>query len=177
MNTNTIPVPGRKSAIARLITVAALLLLGVIIAFASAFTGEGFLKGIENFAAVIISFLIITPFIWGFIKWGCFMFPKSLRVANAFGGGWIALNLFTLYIKVSLYLIMALAPVMMYGLLLSPVFMLIFALSSLGSSFLSVLLLIVVSTAALAFMVLLDVCKLKNLCWKTVLKNLLAKRR
>jgi len=168
-------VPGNKAAMVRLGLVALTLIVGTLLTICALphVTG-GFGQILISLLTGIVSSITVAAFIWGFAKWAVFIFPKSLALANRFWNSLYALGIFALAIKAMTWIWLLLMPVTLFGLITSPLMLLVSALSMIRPEFLGVLILTILVVATLFFVVLLDVCKLQNLCWKQTLKDIFA---
>lgn len=165
-------VPGNKGPIVRLCLVAATLIFGLVLTFLALSYTTG---GLGDFLIAILTGVLTTimaaALIWGFAKWAAFIFPKSLALANRFWNSLYALGIFALAIKAMTWIYLLLMPVTLYGLILSPLYLLVSGLSLMGSEVLAVAIFALLCIGALAFMILLDVCHLMCLPWKQVLHS------
>ena len=163
-------VPGNKGPIVRLCLVAATLIIGLVLTILALPNVTG---GFGEILVAILTGVLVTimmaALLWGFAKWVTFFFPKSLALAKGFWNSLISLGLIGLAIKVMIWLGLLFLPVPLYGLILTPLYLLVMGLSLLPE-FLSVLILSLLLVGSLAFMVLLDVCHLTGQSWKEVLR-------
>ena len=163
--------PDNKPAIVRLCLVALTLVVGLILTIMATPYAKGGLGGcITAFFTGVIITIMAAALVWGFAKWAVFIFPKTKALANGFWNSLTALGLIGLAIKVMVWLWLYFLPIPLYGLVLTPLYLIVGALSMIGSEVLSVLLLTLLVVGTLAFMVLLDVCYLMELSWKEVLR-------
>ena len=163
--------PDNKPAIVRLCLVALTLVVGLILTIMATPYAKGGLGGyITAFFTGVIITIMAAALVWGFAKWAVFIFPKTKALANGFWNSLTALGLIGLAIKVMVWLWLYFLPIPLYGLVLTPLCLIVGALSMIGSEVLSVLLLTLLVVVTLAFMVLLDVCYLMELSWKEVLR-------
>lgn len=167
---NLIKIPGNKAPIVRLCLVAATFVLGLALTVLALPTVSG---GLGDYLIAILTGVIITimasALIWGFAKWAIFIFPKTKALAKRFWNSLIALGIIGLVIKVMVWLWLCLLPIPLFGLILTPLYLVIGALSMMQSEILSVMILTLLTVGTLAFMILLDVCHLMNLNWKQIL--------
>jgi len=166
-------VPGNKAAMIRLGIVAASI-LGVLAM--TVCTLPPVTDGLGSFLTAILSGIVcsimVAAILWGLAKWTAFIFPKAYGVACRCWDNLYAWNLIGLAIKAMLWIYLVMMPVTLYGIILSPLFLLVSALSMIESQLVSRLILILLCVGTLGFMVLLDVCRLKDLCWKQTLRAL-----
>lgn len=170
--------PGNKAPFVRLCLVALTLIVGLVLTIMALPTVTGSIG--EYFIAFltgVIVTLIAAALIWGFAKWAVFIFPKTKALANRFWNSLTALGLIGLAIKAMVWLWLYFLPIPLYGLILSPLTLLVTGLSMMGSEILAVTILVLLVVATLAFMVLLDVCHLLSLSWKLVLRNVFGRIR
>lgn len=171
-------IPGNKAPFVRLCLVAATLILGLVLTALAIPTVSG---GIGDYCIALLTGVIVTlmaaALIWGFAKWAVFIFPKTKALANRFWHSLTALGLIGLAIKVMVWLWLYFLPIPLYGLILTPLTLLVSALSMMGSEILAVAILVLLTVATLAFMILLDVCHLIGQSWKQVLRNLFGRLR
>ena len=165
-----IQIPGNKAPIVRLCLVAATLVLGLALTILVLPTVSG---GLGAYLIAILTGVIITimaaALIWGFAKWAVFIFPKTTVLAKGFWNRLIALGIIGLAIKVMVWLWLYFLPIPLYGLILTHLYLAIGVLSMMQSEILAVVILTLLAIGTLAFMILLDVCRLMNLRWKEVL--------
>lgn len=164
--TTTCSPSDKKKIIIRLTVVGLIGLLGLILSIGMLFT-DSFNSAYAAFGTT----LCVAPIFWGFVKWWGFMWPRSKRIATKFWNLTIPLTLIALAVKVMVWIWMALTPVTLYFVILTPVIWLLTALSSLPCQWLMEILFMLVCAAVMAFMLLLDICKLRSLCWKDVLRT------
>ena len=170
--------PGNKAPFVRLCLVALTLIVGLVLTIMALPTVTG---GIGEYFIAFLTGVIVTliaaALIWGFAKWAVFIFPKTKALANRFWNSLTALGLIGLAIKAMVWLWLYFLPIPLYGLILSPLTLLVTGLSMMGSEILAVTILVLLVVATLAFMVLLDVCHLLSLSWKLVLRNVFGRIR
>lgn len=165
-------IPGGKAAMIRLGLVAATI-LGVMALSVS--TLPPIADGLDSFLTAVLSGIVTSvmcaAILWGLAKWTAFIFPKAHSAACRFWDNFCALNILGLAIKAMIWVYLLMMPVTLYGIILSPLFCLVYALSMIGSQLVSRLILILVCFGALSIMVLLDVCKLKEQTLWTMLRR------
>lgn len=182
MNTYTTnkKVPGRKGAIARLIILGLVALIGVLASFLTLpeyIARRGFgLALLEAFGGCGIIFLA-GAFFWGMIKWIGFIAPKSFRIANKLWRGWIPLTFLGVYIKACLWLIIAIAPCSAYTLLLSPLTMMTAHFAENAIDIFSAFGLFLGGAAAVIVMGFVDICKLRQVSAVERAKQIWAARK
>lgn len=165
-------VPGNKAPIVRLCLVAVTLIIGLVLTIlALPHVTGGFGEILIAIVTGVLSTIMVAALIWGFAKWAVFIFPKSLAVANRFWNSLYALGIFALAIKAMTWLYLLLLPITLYGLMLSPIYLLVYAFSLMGSEILAVTIFALLCIGSLAFMILLDVCHLTGHSWKEVLRS------
>ncbi len=160
----------KKKIITRLTVVGLTVLLGLVLSVCTLFS-DGFSSAYAAFGTT----LCIAPLFWGFAKWWGFMWPRSKRLATKFWNLTIPLTLIALAIKVMVWIWMAMIPVMLYFVVLAPVIGLLQVLASLPCQWLMEFLFLLLCGAVLVFMLLIDISKLRGLCWKEVLRAKLCK--
>ena len=166
-------VPGNKGAIFRLCLVAVTLIIGLVLTVAAVPYVNGGLGDV--LIAILTGFvcsIMAAALFWGFAKWTAFIFPKALAGARRFWNSLYALSLLALVIKVMVWIYLLMLPIVLYGIILTPLYLIVFALSLLPFEFIAVLLLVLLSVGVLFFVVLLDVCKLTDRCWKQTLRSM-----
>ena len=169
-------VPGNKAPIVRLCLTAATLIIGLVLTIlALPHVTGGFGDILIAILTGVLTTILVAALVWGFAKWAVFIFPKSLALANRFWNSLYALGIFALAIKAMTWIYLLLMPVTLYGLMLSPLYLLVSALSLMGSEILAVTIFALLCIGSLAFMILLDVCHLMCLPWKQVLHSALQK--
>lgn len=169
-------IPGNKAPIVRLCLVALTLVAGLILTIMATPYATGGLGGyIAAFFTGVIITIMVAALVWGFAKWAVFIFPKTKALANAFWNSLTALGLIGLAIKAMVWLWLYFLPIPLYGLVLTPLYLVVGALSAIGSEILSVLILTLLMVGTLAFVILLDVCYLMDLNWKEVLRSVFRK--
>ena len=171
-------IPGNKAAIVRLCLVAVTLVGGLLLTLLAL---PPITDGFGNFLTAIFTgifcSIMAAALLWGFARWARFIFPKALAGAKRFWNSLYALSIFALVIKVMVWIYLLMLPVVLYGIVLAPLYFVVFALSLMGSEVLAVLILALLLVGSLFMMVLLDVCKLKNLCWKQTLRAMFCHAR
>lgn len=171
---------GKAGAIARLI-VSALVVIGTIFGAVTALFSD-YTTGIGDAIVGLMSVLgtgcftgVVILALW---RWLCFILPKSFGWANGFWRSWHALTFFGLYIKGAIWLIILIFPVsVMTSLLSSACFALVGLFLNVGLNFFTGLIYLAVCGGAMALLVLLDYCKVKELSAKAVLKDLLTSKK
>lgn len=170
--------PGNKAPFVRLIVMAVTMVGGLLLTM---FTLPPITQGLGKFLYAMLTGVVITIMFtglaWGFAKWAVFIFPKSRAVTDRVWNSLYAWGIFGLAIKVMLWLYLLILPAVLYGVVLLPVGLVVYALSLLGSEFLGIVIVVLLFVGAVCFMVLLDVCTIKNLCWKQTLRTIFAKTR
>ena len=165
-------VPGNKAPIVRLCLAAATLIIGLVLTIlALPHVTGGFGDILIAILTGVLTTILVAALVWGFAKWAVFIFPKSLALANRFWNSLYALGIFAFAIKAMTWIYLLLMPVTLYGLMLSPLYLLVSALSLMGSEILAVTIFALLCIGSLAFMILLDVCQLMCLPWKQVLHS------
>ena len=168
-------IPGNKSAIVRLCLVAVTLVGGLLLTvFLLPPIADGFGDWVTAILTGVFCSIMAAGLLWGFAKWTGFIFPKALAGARRFWNSLYALGLFALVIKVMVWIYLLMLPVVLYGIVLAPLYLVIYLLSLMGSEVLAIMILAVLLVAALFFAVLLDVCKLTDRCWKQTLGAMFA---
>ncbi len=160
-NTNT----GKTGSIIRLTILGLSLVIGLIGAIGDLFApnGRDILQRLALFVGDIGAMGLTAVFIWFSIKWCAFLGSRTLGWAGAFWNNFIALNLFTLFVKICIWLAIVIMPFTVgMGVLLAPVMALLFKLMELTDNFLVMLLF---STVSLAVTVFLAWLELKKLNW------------
>ncbi len=170
-------IPGNKAAIVRLCLVA-VSLVGVLALSLVTLPpiSDGLGDVLTGLLSGVVSSMMVAAIVWGFAKWAAFIFPKSYAVASRCWDHLYAWNLIGLAIKAMIWVYLVMMPVALFGIILTPLFYLIYALSYLPSVLLSRAILITVCVGFLFFVILLDVCRLTDRCWKQTLVNLFRKR-
>lgn len=170
--------PGNKAPFVRLIVMAVTMVGGLLLTM---FTLPPITQGLGKFLYAMLTGVVITIMFtglaWGFAKWAVFIFPKSRAVADRVWNSLYAWGIFGLAIKVMLWLYLLILPAVLYGVVLLPLGLVVYALSLLGSEFLGIVIVVLLFVGAVCFMVLLDVCTIKNLCWKQTLRTIFEKTR
>ena len=171
-------IPGNKAPIIRLCLMAAALVGGLLLTVCSL---PPITQGLGDFLYAILTGVVCSimfaGLVWGFAKWAAFIFPKSRALADRVWNSLFAWGVIGLAIKAMIWLYLLMLPVVLYGVVLLPLGLLVYALSLLGSGFLSTLLLVLLFVGAVCFMVLLDVCTLEELCWKQTLRVIFGSAR
>ncbi len=143
-----------KGAKARLVATAIAALLGVISALSAAFSSEFSIKTILEFPFALATMVgILGLCAWSFVKWFNLMGKKPIGWAAKFWHSFLPLNLFTLFIKAYLWLVIIivsyLIPTSIVGGLISAMVMGILSITA-TSSFLGVLALFAIGLGACA---------------------------
>ena len=171
-------VPGNKAPIIRLVLVAITIVGGILLSLlALPPITDGFVKFLGALFTALFAPIIYAAIVWGFAKWVTFFVPKTLAIARGFWDSLVAWGLIGLIVKIMVWIWLAFLPVPLFGLILSPLSLLIYGLAKLGIDWLTAPLLILVFAAVLAFMILLDVCHLTGQEWKPVLRSGFARVR
>lgn len=171
-------IPGNKAAIIRLLLTAVSLLGGLILTVCTLPPiTDGFGSFLYAALTGIVCSIMFATLAWGFAKWTAFIFPKAHAVASRFWNSLYALGIFAFAIKVMVWLYLLMLPVVLYGIILAPLYFLVYALSLLSCEFLSVSILTLFFIGSLFFVVLLDICKLMDLCWKQTLRTMFCNTR
>ena len=130
---STVSVPGKKGAIARLIVLCLLCLIGVASSFLTLphYIGKiGLFPAVqEAFASCGILFMFAFG-IWAIMKWLVVVAPKSFGAAKRFWFSWEPLTFFGLYIKACIWVLIALTPCAVCTMFITP-------LTALGMHFLN----------------------------------------
>ena len=176
-NTNSKHIPGKKGAIARLIILGLIAVIGILVGFGTLpeyvqKRGLG-LAILEAFGGTGVIFLL-GAFFWILIKWIGFMAPKSFRLAKRFWMTWYPLTFFGLYLKAVLWLIIAIAPCSAITLLFSPLMTVTMHFAEVEIDFLSAMALFLGSGALVAVLAFVDICKLRCTPAAAVMKEKLA---
>lgn len=162
--------PGNKAPILRLCLVAIICIVGLVLTILALPYAK---EGIDNFLTAILTgvmtTIVVAAIVWGFAKWAVFAFPKSLQIANRIWNAFIPWGLLGLLLKAMVWIWILFMPVTLFGLLMFPLYLVVGALSLIGSEVLSALILSVLCVGSLAFMILLDVSHLQRQDWKQVL--------
>lgn len=171
-------VPGRKGAIARLITLGVFALIGLLTSFGTIpqfAEKQGLWPAIlEAFAGCGVIFLT-GGFFWGLIKWIGIIAPKSFGLAKRFWCGWIPLTFLGVYLKCALWLIIAIAPCSIFALLFSPLFSLTFSLAQMDLNIFSAMGVFFGGGAVVLIMSLVDICKLRQISFVSMVREKLAR--
>lgn len=169
-------VPGNKGAIVRLCLVAVTLIGGLFLTLGTLPPiADGFGDWLTaNITGALVS-IMLAGLMWGFAKWTGFIFPKAFAGARRFWNSLHALSLFAFAIKVMVWIYLLMLPLVLYGIVLMPLSLVVYLLSLIGPEFISVTILALLFIFSLFLMVLMDVCKLKDLSWKQTLKEILTK--
>ncbi len=172
-------VPGRAGAIARLIVMGLIALISLIASFGS--LGEfadnrGFGQALLDAIGGSGTLLITAALIWLVMKVCSTVLPKSFRLANRFWVSWQPLTFLGLYIKVCIYMILFLVPFALVASLFSPLTLIAFQFATVDIDFFSAVGLFLAGGALVAGLGLWDICKLRNVPFKTALAAIFRKR-
>lgn len=172
---NRVKVPGRAGAIARLIVMSVMIVLGMVGVLASAVNsqpsfGELVLGGIWGTGTM----LILGAWIWSVMKWIGFIAPKSLQWAKSFWRAWHPFTFFGLYIKVMLFVIILIAPSSASMSTYSVFYLLAFK-SVENMSFPVAFATLLLGIALVAVMVFWDICKIRGWAFKPAAMELFRK--
>jgi hypothetical protein len=169
---NLSKIPGNKAPIVRLCLVAATLVIGLVLTvLALPHVTGGLGQILITILTGIVASIVAAARIWGFAKWAVFIFPKSFALANRFWNSIRVFGIILLVIKAMTWLYLLFLPITIYGLMLSPLYLLVGALSMIPFEFLSTLILVILCVGSLAFVILLDICHLTGQSWKETLRN------
>ncbi len=179
-NKNCQIVPGRKGAIARLIIVSLISVIGLISGFGTIpqyaqRRGIG-LAILEAFGGCGIIFLV-AAFFWGLMKWIAVVAPKSFGFANRFWMSWHPYTFFGVYIKVCLWLILAVVPCSVFGFTFPLIFRVTLHFTQVDIGYFSAMALFFGGIAMVVVLVLADICKLRQYSFVAVMKGMLCKRK
>lgn len=177
VNANSKNIPGKKGAIARLIILGLVAVIGILAGFGTLpeyvqKRGLG-LAILEAFGGTGVIFLL-GAFFWILIKWIGFMAPKSFGFAKRFWLTWHPLTFFGLYLKAVLWLIIAVAPCSAITLLFSPLMTVTMYFAEVNIDFLSAMALFIGSGALVVALAFVDICKLRQVSAMAVVKEKLA---
>ena len=171
---------GRKGAIARLIVLAIISIIGVLSSIgtlpdyvASRGFGPAILEAIGGCGLI----LILAAWFWGLMKWIAVVAPKAFGWARSFWNAWQPLTFFGLYIKFCIWLVIGLAPTMIFAYTLSPIYLVALPLAKNGLNIFSALLLLVVGVGLVVLLAFWDVCKLRAQAPTAVIRRKLAERK
>ncbi len=173
-NNTNLPIPGRKGAIARLIVLAIFALIAFLGSFGTIgefIPKQGFWNALVEAIGGCGVLLLTGAWFWGLMKWIGFIAPKSFGAAGALWNGWIPLTFLGLYIKACLWLIIAMAPISAYALSFSLLYKVFFNTARAGITIFSAAGYLLLGIASTALLLLVDVCKLKGLSAKAVLRE------
>lgn len=172
-----VKVPGRAGAIARLIVMALMILLGMCVVIGSAFSNEmSFGELITGVTWGTGTMLLLGAWIWIVMKWIGYIAPKSLQWAKSFWCAWHPLTFFGLYIKAMIFLVILIAPSSASMVTYSPLLM--FAFKSVENmNFLVAFATFMLGMAIVSVLISLDVCKLKGWSVKGTAKVLFDKAK
>lgn len=169
---NLSKIPGNKAPIVRLCLVAVTLVIGLVLTvLALPHVTGGLGQILISILTGIVASIVAAALIWGFAKWAVFIFPKSFALANRFWNSIRVFGIILLVIKAMTWLYLLFLPITIYGLMLSPLYLLVAALSMIPFEFLSTLILVILCVGSLAFVILLDICHLTGQSWKEILRN------
>ena len=170
--------PGFAGAIVRLCLVVAILLGGFALtvlclpSFATSFTDL-----LTAAATGILCSLSLAVIVWAFVKWAIFAFPYSCKLAKRFWNLVLPLSLLALLVKIMVWIYLLMLPVVLFGLIFSPLSFLVYSLSMMGSEVLAILIFAVLVVGSLALMVSLDVCKIFGLSLKKIFRSVFGRGR
>ena len=171
-------IPGNKAPFVRLCLIAATLVGGLLLTiFTLPPITQGLGKLLYAMLTGVVCSIMFAGLVWGFAKWAVFIFPKSRAVADRVWNSLYAWGIFGLAIKVMIWLYLLILPAVLYGVVLLPIGLVVYGLSLLGSEFLGIVIVVLLFVGAVCFMILLDVCTIKNLCWKQTLRTIFEKTR
>ena len=167
--THSSNIPGFKGAVVRLCLVVAVLLGGLVTtAFCLPYFASSFADLLTAAGTGVLCTMILAILVWAFVKWAIFAFPKSFKLAKRFWNLVLPLSLLALIVKVMVWLYLLMLPIVLFGLIFSPLTLLVYGLSMMGSEILAILILTALIVVTLALMISLDVCKVIGLRLKQI---------
>lgn len=171
-----VKVPGRAGAIARLVVMYLMAVIGIISAFGSIFAFDYTIGQfiVESIGGIGLMFLLGAWF-WIIMKWVVFIAPKSLGWAKSFWRAWHPFTFFGLYIKAMIFVVVLIAPISIGTLTYMPLTSLTFYFADHELTFFLALGLFFLGFAFVAVFTFLDVCKLKGWSVKGAAKVLFHK--
>lgn len=171
-------VPGRGGAIARLIVMYLMVVIGLVSVVVSIFTSEWTLGQLitEGIASVGLM-LLLGAWFWSIMKWVGFIAPKSLGWAKGFWHAWRPLTFFGLYIKFMIFMVILIAPISIGLATYSPLLSMTFYFADHELTIFHALGLLLLGAVLVAVLTLLDVCKIKGWSVRGTVKQFMDSRK
>ncbi|MBR6563232.1 MAG: hypothetical protein IKK70_04770 [Clostridia bacterium] len=163
----------KRGAIARLIFMAIAAVIGIVASYA-AIGYTGFAKAFINSSMGFIVAAIIWP-IW---KWVGFILPKCWGWAKAFWQSFEALNLFTLYIKFCIFVIILFLPMSIAtGGMSALCSLIVYAMMNIQDTFFNALWVTAIFVVLAVLFAWIDVCTIKGERFVDSVKSLFNKKK
>ncbi len=162
----------KRGAILRLIVMALAVIIGIVASYAS--IGEtGFAKAFINSSMGFIFAAVVWP-IW---KWVGFILPKSWSWAKSFWQSFEALNLFTLYIKFCIFVVILFLPVSIAtGGVSALCFLMVRVMTSIQDTFFNALWVTGIFVVLAVLFAWIDVCTVKQVRFFDSVKSVFSKK-